>query len=173
MLCSHYSCSLLLHFSAPCVHNHSFLSSRSLLLLLFTFSAPCLHVLCKDGPIYTKVSHPFGNNGTEVNVTVSLIADPLVDQFQWYLNNSTISTNSRISLKPDKIHFNPLYVSDSGKYVVNGCNNVSCANQSFDLAVYCESIMFARGWQIQSLNFFGVCVCVVCVCLCGVCLCVI
>ena len=92
-----------------------------------------------DGPFYTHLPLTAGNNGTNVNVTVGLMANPQVKTFNWTRNGTKLSDSSNLKLMPGELRFMPLLVgSDEGKYVVTDCNNISCSSTQFTFDVYCK-----------------------------------
>ena len=111
-----------------------------------------LYFFTADGPRYeyTNMSKLDGVNGTELNVSVGLMANPPVDKdFTWTLNGKKLSDSSNVQLMPGDLQFSPLLVGFEGNYSVKDCNNISCESLHFEFAVYCKSWGCGceeRGW---------------------------
>lgn len=90
--------------------------------------------------MYGDISQTYGFNGTNLTVTVDLMANPPVTtNFNWEMNGKNISNSSGIVLLPASISFMPLRVENTGSYLVRGCNNLTCTvSQNFTFDVYCE-----------------------------------
>ena len=84
------------------------------------------------------MSQIHGDNGTDVNITVGLEANPAIANYSWMLNGTDLSDSSNVEVMGGALHFTPLLVDATGNYSMHTCNNISCANFSFPLVVYCK-----------------------------------
>ena len=86
-----------------------------------------------------------GNNGTNFTLTVGLMANPVVANFNWTLNGKKLSDSGNVKVMAGELHFTPLLVDSKGNYSVRDCNNVSCSSLIFDFAVYCKFQVWLQG----------------------------
>ena len=87
-----------------------------------------------------------GDNGTNVTVSVGLVANPpITTNYTWTMNGKKLSNASNVTVMPGELHFAPLLVSAHGNYSVRDCNNISCSSRNFSLDVYCKLWAWLHG----------------------------
>ena len=79
-----------------------------------------------------------GDNGTNVTISIGLVANPPTTNYTWTLNGRNLPNTSNIMVMPGELHFLPLLDDYQGNYLVRDCNNISCSSRNFSLAVYCK-----------------------------------